>query len=271
MKLKQKSFFSWLIIVLGSVALIGICFTPALATDDGQGILEADQVEGIPIAPDEGEDSLYDGSFGRKVQATWIGSADFTPYDSTTTWVYSVPGMRRITGGSPWMDAGVRLPSGARLIIVRIFYDDADGANRASFWIFKNRYNVSPFTYTTPVTVMSPVGVARYTSSYVNTAETITNAQYWYHARFRTDGNTKFAGVRLFWHRQIRTGLSSPFVDIGGLSTEFRNSIAALYQSGITTGTSPSTFSPNNPVTRGQFATFFARALGLYWDYYSGY
>jgi S-layer homology domain len=62
----------------------------------------------------------------------------------------------------------------------------------------------------------------------------------------------------------IHTGPPHPFNDIGGLSTEFQDAIAALYQSGITTGTSPTTYSPDNPVTRAQVAAFFARALGLY-------
>ena len=39
--------------------------------------------------------------------------------------------------------------------------------------------------------------------------------------------------------------------------------INAIAAAGITTGTSPTTYSPDDPVTRGQMASFIARALGL--------
>ena len=78
-------------------------------------------------------------------------------------------------------------------------------------------------------------------------------------------------GVRLFWHRQVRTGLANPFIDIGGLNARFQNAIKALYASGITRGTSPNTYSPYSNVTRGEMAVFLAEALGLYWDYWAGY
>ncbi|MDH5422958.1 MAG: S-layer homology domain-containing protein, partial [Acidimicrobiia bacterium] len=42
----------------------------------------------------------------------------------------------------------------------------------------------------------------------------------------------------------------------------FEGDIEWLYSRGITQGTSATTFSPNNPVTRGQMAAFLHRALG---------
>ena len=54
-----------------------------------------------------------------------------------------------------------------------------------------------------------------------------------------------------------------PFTDVP--TTSAANSyIAALYQSGITTGTSSTTFSPTSPVTRGQLASFIVRAQKSY-------
>jgi len=57
----------------------------------------------------------------------------------------------------------------------------------------------------------------------------------------------------------FKTGGSTPFKDIG--DSIFRNDIAGIYRVGITVGTSSTTFSPNNRVTRGQMATFLVRAL----------
>jgi hypothetical protein len=51
-----------------------------------------------------------------------------------------------------------------------------------------------------------------------------------------------------------------PFTDVGTLICPF---VLELYYSGITAGTSSTTFSPNNPVTRGQMAVFTSTALDL--------
>jgi hypothetical protein len=59
----------------------------------------------------------------------------------------------------------------------------------------------------------------------------------------------------------LATGGSTPFTDISG-NTHAAN-IAALYTAGITTGKTATTFAPNDPVTRGQMASFLARALAI--------
>lgn len=53
---------------------------------------------------------------------------------------------------------------------------------------------------------------------------------------------------------------SGPFLDIAG--STFEGDINALFASGITTGTSATTYSPGDPVTRSQEAGFLTRALG---------
>lgn len=60
---------------------------------------------------------------------------------------------------------------------------------------------------------------------------------------------------------QLGAGGATPFTDID--SSIFQGDIAAIYAAGVTAGTSPTTFSPADPTTRGQMATFLARALGL--------
>lgn len=51
-----------------------------------------------------------------------------------------------------------------------------------------------------------------------------------------------------------------PFTDVGSLICPF---VLELYYSGITAGTTATTFSPNDPVTRGQMAVFTSTALDL--------
>lgn len=67
------------------------------------------------------------------------------------------------------------------------------------------------------------------------------------------------------------TGLTLPapttsgFTDVASLSTEARNSISIVRTLGIAKGTSTTTFSPNNPVTRDQMAVFLIRTLQVTW------
>ena len=53
----------------------------------------------------------------------------------------------------------------------------------------------------------------------------------------------------------------SPFTDIDG--RYYTDHINRLFAAGITTGTSPTTFSPEEPMTRGQMAAFLNRALQI--------
>ena len=55
------------------------------------------------------------------------------------------------------------------------------------------------------------------------------------------------------------------FVDIGGVTAEARTAIDQLALLGVTRGTGPSTFSPDQPVTREQMASFVARLLEEIW------
>lgn len=52
------------------------------------------------------------------------------------------------------------------------------------------------------------------------------------------------------------------FTDLGAVSVAAVTAIGRLYELGVTAGTSASTFSPSEGVTRGQMARFITRALG---------
>ena len=51
----------------------------------------------------------------------------------------------------------------------------------------------------------------------------------------------------------------TPFIDIGTASEFARDDIARIYGLGVTTGTTPTTYSPKDLVTREQMASFLAR------------
>jgi hypothetical protein len=80
---------------------------------------------------------------------------------------------------------------------------------------------------------------------------------------FASDATITRGQMAAFLNRAfvLPAGGDTPFTDIA--DSEFAADIAALYASGITVGTSDTTFSPEDEVSRGQMATFLARALGL--------
>ena len=59
----------------------------------------------------------------------------------------------------------------------------------------------------------------------------------------------------------LPSGASQGFTDIGGFDSVTQQAINQIRQLGISTGTTNSTFSPNDSVTRWQMALFLARAL----------
>lgn len=81
---------------------------------------------------------------------------------------------------------------------------------------------------------------------------------------FSPDAFATRAEVAVFLHRlegEPRGG-SEPFVDVDA-GAFYADAVAWMATTGVTTGTSPVTFSPDRLVTRGEFATFLHRIAEL--------
>lgn len=243
MKNKRRLPFVWLIIMLGSAALIGLCFTPVLAEE----------------------------SFGTNSQTTWITAADFTPRDSSTTYEYWGLGYRYLTNGTN-MDAGIRLPSGALLTSATLFYYDNDSGLDPGLRII--RFNENPPDPATVLCILTPDsgtdGFGNSDSGCSSIDEPIDNFDKTYMARVFVNGaagdDLRFKGVRLEWSRQISPApATATFNDVPTGSFGFQH-IEAFADSGITGGCGGGNYCPDNAVTRAQMAVFLARALGLYFQ-----
>jgi hypothetical protein len=71
--------------------------------------------------------------------------------------------------------------------------------------------------------------------------------------------------VEIWWRRTVSDApQTATFADVPTDHIFFQY-IEALAASGITGGCGPGIFCPDAPVTRGQMATFLAKALGLHW------
>jgi len=282
MKTREIKPFFWIVAILCSLALIGLGASSAVAQESdvdndgnplaseelpeilGDGTVETFEGEEVP-PPVEGDES-----FGRSTQATFIPAWLCDPAYSSDVWTSNSLLQRYNTSGNGVWYCPVNLPSGARVSQVAYYYYDNSTFNiNLQFGRMNSQSSKSTyFNYSPPVS-------GGYFTTFWNTSQTISNASGWYWACFdlptSAGSNARFWGIRILWNRQIRTGLPNPFSDIFDQSIDFQNSIKALAASGITVGFPDGTFRPNNFVTRGQFAAFFARALGLYWAYSSGY
>jgi hypothetical protein len=88
--------------------------------------------------------------------------------------------------------------------------------------------------------------------------------------RFNPDGEVSRWQMALFLVRvldlagvTLPSGANQGFSDIGSLDVSYQMAINQLFQLGITTGTSASTFGPDGVVTREQMAAFLARTMRL--------
>jgi hypothetical protein len=281
MKQLGKQYYYRLTIVFVVVAVMGLFFTPALAE---QGMEESivlqpgedyrDYIDAPPLESlfDEG---VFEEAFGRNWQSTFYGAADFSPVSSADIYVGNVNNgyIYPASGSAGRYRAVVRLPSGAKIVAAAAYLFD-NNATDINWQIRVVVYNAAPIQLGD--CNKSTSGTPGWTTQTCLPNAVVANGVPGAYIEIYVDmaafaGLHGLFGVHLVWHRQIRTGLSHPFTDIGSLPAEFQDSIAALRASNITTGTTATTFSPNGNVTRAQMAVFLARALGLHWDLTAGY
>jgi len=199
----------------------------------------------------------------------WIPASDFAPRDSSVTYSEPSYGYRYRTGGGSDFTASIKLPNGADIVLLRLFYCDTDATNDIRLW-FTRYFGESPPNYEDITSLISD-GTPGCTSTYVNTPTspyTIDNYNNSYHAIIRTYGTTsalRFKGVRIWYKLQVSPApATATFTDVP-TSHPFFQYIEALADSGITTGYSDDTFRPSQYITRGQMAVFLSKALGLHW------
>jgi hypothetical protein len=100
------------------------------------------------------------------------------------------------------------------------------------------------------------------TRRFVSFATQALNPRRWLSAAKRGAIRVEFVAVSLLLMPVILVMADHlPFVDVPS-SAFYHDAVSAVFGARITTGTSPSTFSPEDPVLRGQMAAFLHRGLG---------
>ena len=241
--------------------------------------------------------TLQDPRVGADVGTGWnilpIPAAEFVARESGIGYRYEGDGYMYWSSGALlgvndqqfW--APVQLPSGAGIGYLNLYsYDTAAAANiTAVLWRYDGWGVQTPCPFVCQINqpdsnslitvASSGSGGYQYNvSALENPLHTVNNrvtaggAQYAVTMEAGVVGDTlRFKGVDLWWKRQIAPAPgAASFTDVPP-GAQFFAEIEAMKESGITAGCTPTEFCPETTVTRRQMAAFFARALGLYFQY----
>ncbi len=166
----------------------------------------------------------------------------------------------------------IHLPSGAVMQYMRVYYY----GNNASLSISGGLYKTSSSGGNTLIAAGSPAGTAAGATmeEFGPFNEVVNNAPgsgntYVYLAILPRSGTslTKIYRVYVYYTLQVSPApASATFSDVPVGAFAFQH-IEAMAASGITSGCGGGMFCPNNNVTRAEMAVFFAKALGLHYQY----
>ncbi len=205
-----------------------------------------------------------------------IPAVSFLPASSSVTWSVNPPyvanpGYLYPTGaGVGEFLAGANLPEGALIDALVLYYDDPS----VDHSVFVGLYALTGWDETNAggTLVASAVSSGSSGKGYVTTSVShsvknsvfLGGAQYVVYVQANgIDPATGFRAVEIWWERQLSPApAAATFADVPTNHPFFRV-IEALAASGITSGCGGGNFCPDQPVTRGEIAKFFARALGL--------
>lgn len=265
-----------------AIAMLALAASlPATAIDDPAS-------PGAPASVPQG--ILSDPGAGADLGTGWnilpIPAAAFTPFsNSSVAFIYANGYIEMTAGGSAW--APVSLPSGAGIAFLNLYaFDGGSNDVLATLRRFPGYGSIAgqlclplPCTPVPPSsedivsvsTVGSPGYIYKSSNQLIPPHTVNNNVAYGGGAQYavvvQASGANSFKGVDIWWKRQISPAPgTASFTDVP-TSAQFFAEIEAMKASGVTSGCTASQFCPDGTVTRRQMAAFFARALGLYWQY----
>ena len=216
-----------------------------------------------------------------------IPAAAFVPLGGGSI-VHGSHGYVTPTSGTAW--AAVSLPSGAAIAFLDLYAVDSDSDDlsvtlrRYTGYGIRGNGGLCPFpclavlpgtSDVVSVSTSGSPGFVYVSSNMLDPPHTVNNnvvfgggAQYAVVVNVPPGGGpVMFKGVDIWWKRQISPApVNASFTDVP-TDAQFFAEVEAMKAAGITAGCTASTYCPESFVTRRQMAAFFARALGLYWQY----
>ena len=253
-----------------STAVVLLAFFGAICSSAGA---SAQAGSPAPHLPRDGE------SYGPGANYLVIPSAAFVPAGSFS-YVIDATGYLTTSAIEGVFRAPVELPAGASVVNVCGFTLD----NSATFpaevsWegIEAGDASASPKLVSLGAGMTDPAGAPGYGLTCVDLSSPTLIRKFQdldgdgkshytqYQVTAAIFSGTAFGGAVITWLRTVSPApATATFGDVPTNFLYFR-AIEALAASGITGGCGSGNFCPNQTVTRGEMAAFFARALGLHW------
>jgi hypothetical protein len=208
------------------------------------------------------------------VPASRFESATFA--DPWTLIIGGAPtvGLLRVPGAPITLWAGIRLPAGARIARVELDGCDLDPILGEVSVILMS--GISPAD-TTPLKVLglgttgAPIapGCGLFPLAFLGGLTpadlTVDNVGHYYFLAVTLNSPlVAFSSVRVFYTLQVSPAPGAASFGDVPTSHPFFQFVEALVASGITSGCGGGNFCPDDPLTRGQMATFLAKGLGLH-------
>ena len=215
--------------------------------------------------PSESSNRTVVLTFGTTTSRLTLPAVSFQLVEGTEDGI-GVAASRSCVSADPcvWL-AGVSLPSGVRLTGLELEACDDDSASKVGFGL---RRHPVPMQDAVPIVNGASTGIADQPGCAVFPVaadHTVDNAANSYVAEVTSAPgvNVRFGALRVVYELQVGPSpADATFLDVP-TGHPFFQFVEALAASGITAGCGGGNFCPDAPVTRGQMAVFFAKALGL--------
>ena len=254
---KKQNVYKWLVVVLGTFALLGFGFSPAFGENPAVG---DDDLE-VESEATEKDNELDWGTAGYVSVA--LSASSFQGYDA------SHDSRRMATGSNVYCSSGcslykdVQLPSGA--LIWRIELNSYDVGSSAVI-LFFNRCPDSSSGCIELGRAQSS-GTGGYGFFYDYFSHTVNNYYNSYQLGFYVPGGTSYRVVNARVYYQLQVSPKPGSVTFGDVpySSSYHRFVEALARSGITGGCGGGNFCPEQYVKRKEMAVFLSKALGLHW------
>jgi len=234
------------------------------------------------LAPNAADDdpNLAPEDYGLEGNLLYVSAEDFTLSDVTGSMIF-----RRCHSANYWCASGdvlvyasVRLPAGALVTGLRVFYMDDDDTGSFDLQVELLRsYHWSAIRGMQQLAAWSSFGDPGVEDEYVDVDPDVTVQYRWYNgldfvyqsyvlqAHLPGTSEVQLRGIAVYWHRQVSPApASATFSDVPTGHWAFQH-IEALAASGITVGCGGGMYCPDTPLTRAEMAVFLAKGLGLHW------
>lgn len=207
-------------------------------------------------------------SFGTtSLSADTISAWDMEPRVSGMTWASHVANNYRILLSVGTIEAGIRVPQGARIVAIELVGCDTAPLGNVSASLYRSTAGNFAVLAAISTTLDGMPGCGRFGAN-LGTPEVVDwddNLYFVIAGNSTDDGATSLGAVRVFYELQVSPSPGSPtFGDVPPSDPAFQF-IEALVASGVTAGCGSSNYCPDNPVTRRQMAVFLAKLVGLHW------